>query len=156
VRLRVLVFIFLNPFMSAWASSVPETQGPLVDDSPFRRLEELSKLRDPFKVPESIQAPTGKLGEGLERYALDSLKVVGILTGPERLRALISAPDGKTFSAGERTKIGQSGGVIRKIYDDRVVVQQKSTDVVGKLVWDQIELPLLSESSASTSDVISR
>ena len=154
--LIIILSALLRPMMCVAASPVSENQGALIDDSPFPRLEELSKLRDPFKIPDSIEGVPGKLGDGLERYGLDSLKVVGILTGPERLRALIATPDGKTFSAGERAKIGQSGGVIKKIYEDRVVVQQKSKDVVGKIVWDEIELPLLAESSASPSDGMSR
>ncbi len=148
--------IFLSLWLAlALPSAMADVGGdPSIDGSRSQFLEGLLKLRDPFKMPDVIGNSSKNPGEQLERYSLDTLKVIGILTGPDRWRALVAAPDGRTFSVGQGYKIGQEGGVIRKIYEDRVVVQEKATNLAGKIEWLEIDLPLVSESSGSGSNSI--
>jgi Tfp pilus assembly protein PilP len=104
-------------------------------------VDELMLLRDPFKMPQ-IQQVHYEGGSDLERFEARSFKVIGILTGPERLRALLLSPEGRTYAVGERTKIGQLGGSVRKIYEDRVLIQEKSVGMFGKAEVVDIELSL--------------
>jgi hypothetical protein len=93
--------------------------------------ENLFKLRDPFRMPEvEITRATPKTE--LERYPIDAYKLIGVLTGPERLRALVLAPDGKSYFISERMKIGIRGGYIQKISIDSVKVREKIVNVVGQ------------------------
>ncbi len=129
---------------------VQKSSEPLVEDSLSRFLQEIVTLRDPFRVPESrrVSQEQERVLQPIEQYPLDRFKVVGILTGPDRLRALVAAPDGKTFPVGERSRIGRAGGVVQKILEDRVVVKQKTIDPSGVVKWEQVDLPFASEQSA--------
>jgi len=141
----ILVYGWVSSIVMADVQYAKNVLSQASVDSPMLHMEKLSKIRDPFKAPKLVTEDLKNKSDSLEHYPLVSLKVVGILTGPDRFRALIAAPDGKTFSVGERTKIGQSSGVIRKILDDKIVVQEKSIDLVGKTVFEDTELPLIAE-----------
>lgn len=97
-----------------------------------KMLEEALTLRDPFKRPDSAQSGAETLLSDLERYPTEQFKLVGIITGPSRLRAIIQDPTGKTHFVAERMRIGTRRGIIRKIRTDAVIVREKMVNVLGK------------------------
>jgi Tfp pilus assembly protein PilP len=106
------------------------------------QLEEILKMRDPFKRPDFQQGK--ELGRtDLERFSLDSYRLIGILTGPKRLKAMLQDPEGKTHFVSEKTKIGNRSGLVRRITPDSVLVREKMTDLVGQeeYVDSEIRLP---------------
>lgn len=108
--------------------------------------EELLKLRDPFKV-------TLKTGHGtvvdkaspLESYAVDSFILVGIITGPARLRAVLRDPTGAAHTVSDGARIGRRSGWIKKIQEDRLIVAEKMTNILGQVEEIDTELPLIAE-----------
>ncbi len=114
------------------------------------KIEDYFSTRDPFKMPPTDQR-TPKFISELEKFPTESYRVIGIMTGPSRYRALIQAPDGKTVSVGESNKIGMNKGFVLKIYRDRVLVIEKTTNILGKVENNSIELPLISESEKKVS-----
>jgi hypothetical protein len=92
--------------------------------------DELLKMRDPFKRPDyaaTDDAPKAPI----ETFALDTMKMVAVLTGPSKLRALILGPDSKTYVVSERVKIGTRGGFVRRITTDMVEVRERIVNVLG-------------------------
>ncbi len=102
-----------------------------VADGSFPSADEIKKIRDPFKRPESDIGPETVLSD-LERYSVDSFKMIAVLTGPTRLRAMLESPDGKTFLVGERMKIGPRRGVVTRITEDSVKVREQVQNVLGQ------------------------
>ncbi len=94
--------------------------------------EEMLKLRDPFRAPEILSLKAQLPKTDLERYPLDEYKLLGVITGPNRLRALLLCPNGKTYFVGEKTKIGMHRGIIRRITPDRIDVREKITNALGQ------------------------
>ncbi|MCU0599237.1 MAG: pilus assembly protein PilP [Desulfobacterales bacterium] len=78
----------------------------------------------------------------LEKFDLDQLKLTGILVSPAKIRALIEETSGKGYIISEGTYIGNKGGQVTKIANDRVVVEEKYLDVLGKVAVREIELKL--------------
>ena len=78
----------------------------------------------------------------LERFDLDQLKLTGILVSSAKIRALIQEASGKGYIISEGTYIGNKGGQVTKITNDRVVVEEKYIDVLGKVAVREIEIKL--------------
>ncbi len=92
---------------------------------------DITKLRDPFKQPEmKISKATAK--SDLESYKVDDFKMIAVVTGPYRTRAMVQSPDGKTHLVAQNTKIGQRGGKVLKVNADEVVVREKIVNVFGQ------------------------
>ena len=135
---------------TAWAGDDKTSEVPLPIPTPeVSGIPEVpdiidAKLRDPFQMPEIKLDKLLQKGE-LEAHLVTDFKLIGVLTGMERLRALVQAPSGKTYVVGERMKLGIQGGVIRRITHDTVYVREKFMNVVGQEETTEIELRLPSE-----------
>lgn len=120
----------LGLFTPVWAA---DTQPAVMPQAAgFSELEELLRLRDPFKrisLAEVPQAPKPPL----ERFPVDKFRLIGVLTGPERLRAMVVDPDGKNHIVSEKMKIGLRDGIIHRIYSDRIIVREKTKNILGQL-----------------------
>ncbi len=144
-----MIDLFLLGFFIVSAhAEVPSLTPPVShpdESTSTLRMETLSIARDPFRSPEFKGGVASESAEDLEQYSLDVLKVIGILTGADHLRALIATPDGRTFSVGRGSRIGAVGGVVKQIYDDRVVIQEKAKNLAGKVESRLTDLPLIPE-----------
>ena len=98
--------------------------------------------RDPFKRPIFVDVARRPRTE-LEYFPTEQYKMVGVLTGPERLRAMVLGPNGKTYFVAENTKIGVRQGAVRRITAHSIVVREKVLNVLGKEenVDTEIRLP---------------
>ena len=71
--------------------------------------EEMLKVRDPFRRPDVV-AENLAATSPLERFPASDFQMIGVLTGPEKIRAMVLGPDGKSLFVAERMKIGQRHG----------------------------------------------
>ncbi len=92
---------------------------------------DITKLRDPFKQPELKISKTEPKSD-LENYKVDDFKMVAVVTGPYRVRAMVQSPDGKSHLVAQNSKIGQRGGKVLKVTADEVVVREKIVNVFGQ------------------------
>ena len=94
--------------------------------------------RDPFKsfvtmrtgVP-SRTAKAPRVKTPLQRYSLDQLKVVGIITGGPVRRALLEDDVGKGYVVSMGDAVGSEGGKITSIQKDRIIIESTYSDVLG-------------------------
>ncbi|MGK5084963.1 pilus assembly protein PilP [Bdellovibrionota bacterium FG-1] len=91
---------------------------------------DMMNMRDPFKRP-TIKAEVIHRTP-LEMYPLDQIKMLGVVTGPNKMRAMMGTPDGKTHFVAERAKVGVRQGVIMKITADLIRVREKIINVLGQ------------------------
>lgn len=106
------------------------------------------KFRDPFKEPSVVETAITK--SELERYPITDFKVVAIITGPIRMRAMLTAPDGKTHYVSEQMKIGTRDGVIVKITTKSIVVREKVVNPLGEVEQFDSEIGMDQPTSGST------
>jgi Tfp pilus assembly protein PilP len=99
--------------------------------------------RDPFKEPKLNIKEEGPKSE-LEIFPIEKLKMLGVMIGGAHLRAMVAAPNGKTYFVQEHMPIGVRKGVIKKITDKGILVREKVVNVLGdeETVDTMIELPL--------------
>ena len=93
--------------------------------------EDMLKIRDPFKRPAIIVSKENARTE-LEMFPVDQFKMMGVITGPDRVKAMLAAPNGKTYFVSERMKIGVRNGMILKITPEGVKIREKIINVIGQ------------------------
>lgn len=96
------------------------------------------KFRDPFKQPTVSETEIQR--SDLERFAVADFKVVAIITGPLRMRAMIVAPDSKTHYIAEKMKIGIRDGIVVKITTKTIVVREKVVNPLGEVEFFETEM----------------
>ncbi len=107
------------------------------------------KFRDPFKEPAIAEILDSR--SDLEKYAVTDFKVVAIITGPLRMRAMLIAPDSKTHYVAEKMKIGLRDGVIVKITTKTIVVREKVVNPLGEVEQFDTEIGLDQPAVAGTT-----
>ncbi len=112
-------------------------EGKVDPFEPFLRVPE-EEVTSEEQEKLQIRAPQTPL----ERFDLSQLRLTGILVAPNKIRALIQESSGKGYIVSEGTYIGNKGGQITKILNDRVVVEEKYIDVLGKIAEREVELKL--------------
>ena len=107
--------------------------------------------RDPLEplvkeVPPDVLRPKPRLPERplgpLERFDLSALKLVGVVWGELGRKALIKAPDGKSYFATLETYMGKYSGKVIAIENDRLVIEEQYVNSEDKLVPKTLTLPL--------------
>ena len=126
---------FLNSVSWAATSPVPTPSAPQSPQVEAElSIDDIIRLRDPFRRPEDAEVKLD-LTE-LENFPLDKLKVVGIMRGAKKTKALIVAPDGRTHFVSEGVRIGQRRGVVVRISAKGIRVREKLKNALGQ---DEIE-----------------
>lgn len=69
----------------------------------------------------------------LERVNLSQLSLVGIIQAPSGSRALVQESSGKGYVVKKGTYIGTNSGKIIQILKDRIIIEEESEDIYGKV-----------------------
>lgn len=153
---------FLVPAAAALAEESAVAPVPSPVASPVAAAEpdieeQALEMRDPFKRPfvagTTAVAPLSEL----ESFGVDQFKMVGVITGADRLRAILLDPSGKSHFVSEKMRIGSRKGYIREIRSDVILVREKITNAIGReeALDTEIRLPpetapVASQASQST------
>lgn len=80
----------------------------------------------------------------LERIAINQLKLTAVmrLTSDQQAMALVEDANSKGYIVREDTYIGEKGGRVSQIKQDKIIIEEKYKDVFGKVALRKIELKL--------------
>jgi Tfp pilus assembly protein PilP len=131
---------------SAFSEEKDKKAAPAIDPM----LEQIAKMRDPFR--RAIDPEERIERTELERYSLDRMKVVGVITGAKRLRAMLVTPDGKTHFVSEGMKLGDRNGLVTRISEKGIRVREKGLNVLGQEEVDEQDLLLPREMQMKTTE----
>ncbi len=101
-------------------------------------------LRDPFQVP-TILSKKENPKTDLELYALKDFKLSGVITGPKKLRAMVIAPNNKTYFLAIGDHIGVREGKVTAIKADTIKIVEYELDEHGKRIPEMFEMQLNGE-----------
>jgi len=87
----------------------------------------LSRIRRPIEASDEPATP-------LQSYDLSQFRLAGVIVGKGASKALVIAPDGKSYILSEGVKIGKNNGVILTISSESVVVEEKYYDFSGNVI----------------------
>ena len=100
--------------------------------------------RDPFSpliVKEDRKALTGERPP-LERYSLHEFKLSGIVWGGFGYNAMLEGPDGKGYFVHVGTILGQNKGIVKKITQHTMVIEEKFKTISGETDRKEIVIEL--------------
>ena len=135
-----------------------KAKAPQKGDASFERLEAAIAAqegyvynpigkRDPFRSflgigGDGADGPDDSPRTPLQRYELDEYRLVGIIWGVDRPRALVEDPDkvGHVMEIG--TYIGKNWGKVTQITSTEVVVTEEYQTIDGELVVNPIRMTM--------------
>jgi type IV pilus assembly protein PilP len=100
--------------------------------------------RDPFSpiIVQADQKARGGNLSPLERYDLNQFKMTGVVWGGYGYNAMIEGPDGKGYFIRVGTIIGPNKGVVKKITQETMVVEEKYKTFSGETEHKEIVIEL--------------
>ncbi len=99
--------------------------------------------RDPFVPLTTIRKPISDSSEPmtpLQKYDLTQYRLMGVLIGKGEPRAMVMAPDGKSYILTNGLKIGKNEGVVIAISSQSVQVEEKYYDFSGNVLTNILEI----------------
>ena len=100
--------------------------------------------RDPFApliVKEERKAQSGERPP-LERYNLYEFKLTGVVWGGLGYSAMLEGPDGKGYFVHVGTIMGQNKGVVKKITQNTMVIEEKFKNISGEIDRKEVVIEL--------------
>ena len=158
-----LVVVFASLFVSACDDAPSYAPPPAVKPTPAKSLvtalpaavveEELAYVYDPSGTRDPFKSPLGTLVEipidnsipltPLQKFDLDQLRVIGVIIGKGEPRAMVIAPDNKSFVLKKGIKVGRNNGSVVDITTDAIIVEEQYLDFTGEIksTMQEIKLP---------------
>lgn len=135
-----------NPFSTGQGVPAAPVSQVFSSDAGVESLltEELIRtLRNPFLPP--VELTKKKPKSELELIALKDFRLNGVITGPRKVRAMISGPGNKTFFVAVGEKLGQRDGRITSIQPDLIKVVEYEIDDRGRRTPEIFEIRITGE-----------
>jgi len=127
------------------ATALTSTVTPTVEEKPASVYSyNPGGRRDPFApiiVKETKKAKAGDRPP-LERYNLTEYKLSGIVWGGFGYNAILEGPDGKGYFVRTGTILGPNRGVVKKITQNTLVVEEKFKNYAGETERKEIIIEL--------------
>jgi type IV pilus assembly protein PilP len=103
--------------------------------------------RDPFQPFIAMQTPVKPPEEEvpvtpLQTYDLSQLKLVAILVGTGEGRAMVEDSEGKGYIIHKGVYVGRNFGKVKAVLKDRVIIEERYKDYMGKVKSKDIVLRL--------------
>ena len=111
------------PSPTAAASAAPPSEEA-------RYFYALEGRRDPF-VPMVGKRVSSFAENPLESFDLMQFQLKGLIVGLGEPKAVVVAPEGKSYILGKGMRIGKSNGVIRDLNRERILVEEQYQDLSG-------------------------
>lgn len=92
--------------------------------------------RDPFVPLTAARRPVGAPEEPttpLQQYDLIQYRLIGVILGLGEPRAMVVAPDKKSYVIKKGVKIGKNEGVVLEINNEVILVEEKFYDFSGNV-----------------------
>ena len=93
----------------------------------------LSRIRRPIEASDEPATP-------LQSYDLSQFRLAGVIVGKGASKAMVIAPDGKSYILSKGVKIGKNSGVVITISSESVLVEEKYFDFSGNVIENILEI----------------
>jgi type IV pilus assembly protein PilP len=107
---------------------------PLGRRDPFQPLVVVEKMKS-APVSETPLTP-------LQKFDIGQFKLIGVIVGKGESKAMVVAPDGKSYILKRGVAIGKNRGIVEKIRPDSVLVKERYEDFTGAVRENILEIQL--------------
>lgn len=124
--------------------STTEVAEEVAEEETFKYLA--AGRRDPFMPLTVVRKPVGRTDvplTPLQRFEVSQYTIMGVILGLSEPRAMVAAPDGKSYILKRGMKIGKNDGVIIDIDNEFIRIEEKFYDFSGNVRTNiqEIEVP---------------
>ena len=101
--------------------------------------------RDPFESPllkELLENVDGAQLTPLQQFDISQLVLTGVIVGLEAPKAMVKAPDGKSYILSVGTSVGKNGGKVVRISNEGVAVEEVLKDFSGDVRVNEVLIAL--------------
>jgi type IV pilus assembly protein PilP len=125
------------------ATAPTGTVGAKQEEAPFYVYNPAGR-RDPFAPIIVKETKKARIADRppLERFAVSEFKLSGIIWGGFGYNAMLEAPDGKGYFVRVGTVVGLNGGVIKKITQNSMIVEESFKTFTGESERKEIVIQL--------------
>lgn len=117
----------------------PSSDSQSLNEKRAQDVSDFLTFRDPFLAPDlGDSSELSRLA--LERYPVSDFKVVAVMSGPIKKRAMLNGPDGKSYVVSEQMKLGVRNGVISRITTNSIIVREQIVNAIGQHEYLDVEL----------------
>lgn len=109
--------------------SAPEQAAPAYVYDPSGRRDPFESLLDLKKPVLTVEEPLTPL----QKYDVGQMRLIGIIIGKGEPRAMVIAPDGKSYILKKGIKVGKNDGTVVEITQDAVLVKERYIDFSGEI-----------------------
>lgn len=109
--------------------SASEPEAPRYVYDPTGRRDPFESLLDLKKPVLSVEMPLTPL----QNYEIGQLRLIGMIIGKGEPRAMVIAPDGKSYILKKGVKVGKNDGTVIDITQDAVLVKERYLDFSGEV-----------------------
>ncbi len=141
----------VTPAPQRVATAAQATPAASAEESPSSAAEApfvyaVAGRRDPFE-PLILQRPTAIEPDSapltpLQTFEVSQFRLIGIIVGKGEPRAMVMAPDGKSYILSKGVKIGRNSGAVVEIRSDVVLVEERYLDFSGDVRKNVVEITL--------------
>jgi type IV pilus assembly protein PilP len=93
--------------------------------------------RDPFESLVALKKPTGPALDApktpLQGYELGQLRLIGVIIGKGQPRAMVVAPDGKSYILTKGVRVGKNEGIVKNITSEAVTIEEQYVEFTGEV-----------------------
>jgi len=94
--------------------------------------------RDPFVPLSRIKKPLASNDDEpetpLQSYDIVQFRLVGVIVGRGEPKAMVVAPDGKSYVLAKGVKVGKNNGVVIDITNQTIFIKEKYYDYTGNVI----------------------
>ncbi len=123
--------------VSSEAQVKPEERGPEAQQVAPGFVYDPAGRRDPFESLVAVKKTPGQIVEvpktPLQSYELGQLRLIGVILGKGQPRAMVVAPDGKSYILTKGIKIGKNEGVVKDITNEAVKIEEQYVEFTGEV-----------------------
>ena len=130
----------------------PEVKLEVVDEKTITEdvkpyFYDFTDKRDPFIPFIAMQSAVKPSGEKvpltpLQEYDFDQLKLVAVMIMGENKKAIIEDYQGKGYIVNIDTYVGKNFGKVKDIMPDKIIIEEKYKDYMGKIQNKNIPMEL--------------
>lgn len=114
-----------------------------VEEPVLEYVYDATGRRDPFLPLSNIRKPVMQSDEPatpLQSYDVEQFRLAGIIVGKGASKAMVVAPDGKSYVLAKGVKIGKNSGVVKEISSQVILIEEKYYDFSGNVITNILEI----------------
>ncbi len=116
------------------ATVIPEvTEEPEVAEYEYNPVGTRDPFENPFGTLTEMPIDNSIPLTPLQKVSLDQLRVIGVIIGKGEPKAMVIAPDNKSFILKKGTKIGRNNGLVSSITTDSIMIEEQYLDFTGEV-----------------------